>query len=282
MSCHDVTITRSLFDKYAAEYDQTRRQLIPPFDGLYGSVIEVLGTHVTGPGNLLDLGAGTGLLAEMVLAACPEVSITLMDVAPDMLQRAQERLAHQHRSIVYRIGDYATEPLGGPYAAVVSALSIHHVEGTGKFEVFRNIFKALQPGGIFINADQVMGAQPNIERRYRENWLQRVCAAGTSAATLAAAQERMLADRMSTLADQLEWMQTVGFTDVNCWFKDYSFVVYAGVKPSSEGHHDLNSGSPFPERNPQPDNACRDGQQHQGQTVAAEGDCGRAGRQVGG
>ncbi|MCP4689764.1 MAG: class I SAM-dependent methyltransferase, partial [Desulfobacterales bacterium] len=85
-------------------------------------------------------------------------------------------------------------------------------------------------GGIFINADQVLGATPEIEKRYQETWLKQIRENGVTDAELAAARERMKEDKMSTLHDQLLWLKEANFTNVNCWWKNYSFAVFSGRK----------------------------------------------------
>lgn len=45
------------------------------------------------------------------------------------------------------------------------------------------------------------------------------------------ALERMKEDRMDPLAAQLAWLRAVGFTHANVWFQDFSFNVYAALRP---------------------------------------------------
>ena len=59
------------FARHAAGYDDPRRRLIPPFDAFYGTAVDALGLAAHRPSRVLDLGAGTGLLSEAVLAAHP-------------------------------------------------------------------------------------------------------------------------------------------------------------------------------------------------------------------
>ena len=92
------------------------------------------------------------------------------------------------------------------------------------------MFRALNNGGLFINADQVLGETAWIEEMYRNAWLGQVKERGVSDSTLASALERMKEDKMSTLSSQLSWMKNAGFADVNCWYKNYSFAVYSGRK----------------------------------------------------
>jgi tRNA (cmo5U34)-methyltransferase len=113
---------------------------------------------------------------------------------------------------------------------VISSLSIHHLSDVEKQNLFKSIYAHLNPGGIFINADQVLGDTEEIEKSYRNRWVEQVKANGTTEVELEAAFERMKEDKMSTLAAQIQWLKDAGFANTNCWFKHYSFVVFSGTK----------------------------------------------------
>lgn len=210
---------KSAFDSAASDYDTARRQLIPCFDLFYGTAVELLPPETR---SVLDLGAGTGLLSRMILERLPHSRITLIDLSEDMLARAP----HSDRCNV-AVADYRAALPAGPFDAVVSALSIHHLEDAEKQQLFQRIFDELNPGGIFVNADQVLGETPAIERRYRQTWLREVRAAGIEDAALSAALERMKMDRMATLDSQLLWLREAGFIDVHCSFQHDNFAVYS-------------------------------------------------------
>ena len=218
----------TVFDPWATQYDRTRRQLIPPFDRFYPAVVETLNFASDAPIRVLDLGAGTGLLSAYILERYPNVRLCLQDSSSKMLAVARKRFKTVKSQIVYDFDDYRHNLPGGPFHAVVSALSVHHLAESEKLELFRKLPGILLPGGIFINADQVLGETPEQERFFREAWLADVKAAGISSQDLDAALERMQADRMSTLSVQLEGLRSVGFKNVRCVFQEYSFVVFTG------------------------------------------------------
>jgi len=57
-------------------------------------------------------------------------------------------------------------------------------------------------------------------------WHERAAAAlGATAEQWAGARERMRADRLAPLDDQLAWLRAAGFADVDCLFKDHCFAV---------------------------------------------------------
>ncbi len=220
----------ALFDGAAAGYDRARRQLVPRFDDFYGAAVGAIPYGREDDIRVLDLGAGTGLLSDKIARAFPRARITLVDVSSEMLGVAQWRFADEPGRFELRMMDYAEEPLSGEYDAVVSALSVHHLDGDEKQELFRKVYGILRDGGVFVNADQVLGETPEREARYREAWLRQVRERGVSEGDLSAALVRMREDKSSTLDEQRAWLEEAGFREVGCWYKDYSFAVYGGCK----------------------------------------------------
>ncbi|HEY9861420.1 MAG TPA: methyltransferase domain-containing protein [Candidatus Obscuribacterales bacterium] len=220
------------FNAIATEYDLLRRILIPCFDDFYQTAVDVLPGDRQAALQVLDLGAGTGLYAAMVQSAFPNAAFTLVDLAAEMLEQAKSRFRQLHRSPQIIVADYAKADLGGPYDLIISALSIHHLSDTDKEQLYQRIYNSLAPGGMFVNADQVLGQTPALDQLYRQHWLSAVQALGISEEDLAAAYKRMEYDRMATLDAQLNWLQTAGFDNVDCWYKNFSFVVFGGQRPN--------------------------------------------------
>ncbi|MGF1470695.1 MAG: class I SAM-dependent methyltransferase [Rubrobacteraceae bacterium] len=224
----------ALFDAAARDYDRARRQLVPDFDGFYEAVFHLLTFDENRPVRVLDLGAGTGLLSAMVAERLPGARITLADISGGMLEVARRRFAADPARFAFRRMDYAEEEEWGEYEIIVSALSIHHLEDPEKQRVFHRAYESLSTGGVFVNADQVLGVTPEIEERYHGYWLRRARAAGVADRDLDAALERMKEDKNATLASQLAWLAKAGFDPVDCIYKDHQFAVYGGYKLGGE------------------------------------------------
>jgi tRNA (cmo5U34)-methyltransferase len=225
-----MTSAAEVFDAHADAYDdRLRRALVPEFDAFYDAAVAALALSLRPPLAVLDLGAGTGLLAQRVLDAHPRASLTLLDGAPGMLARARARLGDRCR---YREGDFAEVLPEGPWDAIVSALAIHHLPDAGKRALFASVRAALAPGGVFVNAEQVLAPTPRLEREYVD-WHRRAAAArGAGAGEWAAAEERMRHDRCATVEDQLQWLRTAGFDDVDCVYRARRVAVMVAVRPT--------------------------------------------------
>jgi tRNA (cmo5U34)-methyltransferase len=223
---NDVSIK---FDEVAHEYDKQRRKLIPCFDDFYNVSVSIADANTNSP-NILDLGAGTGLFSSLILQKYPAAKITLIDISEKMLDVAESRLKG-FSNVNYVLDDYTNFISHGNFDIIISALSIHHLSDTNKRELYRNTYLNLKKNGVFINADQVLGSTSFIESLYKNDWKKKVEASGLSKNEIESAYERTKLDRMSNLKTQINWLQDIGFSDVDSVYKYFNFVVLYGRKP---------------------------------------------------
>ena len=217
----------------ASEYDISRRRLIPCYDLFYATAAELAARsiQVSSPA-ILDLGAGTGLLSEFVLQRFSSASLYLLDESSDMLSKAQQRLAQYNPQIFIQ---RMTEPLPtGTFHAVISALAIHHLTDEEKRGLFRRIHQSLAPGGVFINAEQILGITKWQQQLYEDMHLNGARALGSNEDEIRSAQERMTYDKCSPLSDQISWLREIGFQNADSFFHSFRFAVYAGWKAENQ------------------------------------------------
>lgn len=220
------TTAEFAFTSTAQTYDSDRARLIPCFDRFYGRGVELIPSDAK---TILELGAGTGLFSALVRLRMPHARLHLVDISGAMLDQARQRFARDG-GVSFEVADYVQAELPQGNCAIVSALSIHHLDDEPKRSLFKKVHAALKPGGVFVNAEQVLGPTASLEQRYQSEWVDQVRQLGASDRQIEESLFRQQADRCATVEDQLAWLREAGFADVDCWFKDGRFAVMAGTK----------------------------------------------------
>ncbi|HBN82220.1 MAG TPA: SAM-dependent methyltransferase [Clostridiales bacterium] len=219
----DFNDVKDKFNNHAMQYDSQRRKLIPCFDDFYSVPVSLIDCGNESP-RILDIGAGTGLLTSFIKTKHPKAKFTLIDISDKMLDQARERF-RDDVDIEYVIADYVSHPIEGSFDVVVSSLSIHHLTDEEKQVLYKKIYGLLKPGGIFVNADQVLGHTPVIDQLYKSSWKIRIENSGLTSDEIQGVYERTKLDKMSRLDDQLQWLKDSGFMDVDCVYKYFNYVV---------------------------------------------------------
>ena len=223
-----VPAASQAFSAHAPEYTALRRRLVPDFDEFYGTAVSAL--HC-GPGpveRVLDIGAGTGLMAAAVASRYPDARFELLDGSRAMLSEAREVLGQ--RILATHVQDMAADLPPGPFDAVVSALAIHHLEDGDKRVLFGRIHDVLRPGGVFVNAEQVVGPSESVTGFYHARWIAECRAAGATQAEIDDALTRRHHDRCADLESQLRWLHEAGFAVSDCVYKSGERAVILAIK----------------------------------------------------
>ena len=103
--------------------------------------------------DVLEIGAGSGSVAQRVLSDAPELSWTAIDIDPHMAQTAATRLRAFAGASV-KTADATAMPFpDDSFDSVVSCLMLHHIidwEGA-----VAEVARVLRMGGIFVGYDLV-------------------------------------------------------------------------------------------------------------------------------
>jgi tRNA (cmo5U34)-methyltransferase len=216
------------FDAYAPRYNAERRKIVPSFDAFYGAAVEAISLDGNVPRRVLDLGAGTGLLSAWIAEAHPQARFVLQDASPAMLERASEMLGDRIEEVV--VSDFADPLPAGPFDAVVSSLAIHHIADDAKRDLYARTLDVLAPGAWFVNAEHIAGATKLLDEQYHRWHETESRRLGLSSQEWEAALERFRHDVRTPVADQLAWLNEIGFSDVDCLWRDHSIAVMIGRK----------------------------------------------------
>lgn len=156
-------------------YDRTIRQFIPGYEEGIGRAADVVAWRM--PGRVLDLGAGTGALAADILAHEGVGEVVAIDVDGEMLAQARARLAGFGERASFR--EQSFDDALPPCDAVATSLALHHVPTMArKRSLYARIHAALKPGGVFVNVDVTMPAEPDEQEATYDRWARHLVASG--------------------------------------------------------------------------------------------------------
>jgi tRNA (cmo5U34)-methyltransferase len=181
------------------EYLALMRAEVPDYERLQEELVAA--TRGVDARSILELGTGTGETAGRVLDAHPRAHLTGIDSSEPMLDRARRSLDGARATLwLGRLQD----PLPrGPFDLCVSALTVHHLDGPGKADLFGRLGAVLTSGGRFVLADVIVPEDP------------------ADAMTPLSPDY----DLPSTIDEQLSWLADAGFSaDVSWRHRDLAVV----------------------------------------------------------
>ncbi|HEX2944987.1 MAG TPA: class I SAM-dependent methyltransferase [Clostridia bacterium] len=196
--------------------------------------------------SFLDLGSGDGIMSSVILSAYPEAKGVLLDISEYMIAAAREKLDEFKYNLSFTVFDYSDSAwtgmvrAGAPYDVIVSGLSIHHQPDERKKEIYREIFGLLDKGGLFINLEHVASPTKWVSSLFSETFTDSLFEMNkkknTSITREAIAKEMYNrpdkeSNILSPVGTQCDWLRSIGFEDVDCYFKIYEIAIFGGRKP---------------------------------------------------
>jgi tRNA (cmo5U34)-methyltransferase len=222
---------RQHFEDEAREFDQLILTLIPGYPRMVEALVSAIQFGKESPIRVIDLGCGTGTVAQYVLRTFPHAHLTCVDLSANMIATARTKLA-AYSNVRFAVGDFNAFTFYEEYDAVASSLALHHlVTAEDKKRFYRLIYQSLVPGGVFYNADVVLASNDCLQSMYMDQWrafMRRTISREEIEGKWIAKYNTE--DSPAKMLDQMTWLTEIGFIDVDVIWKYYNFAVYGGMK----------------------------------------------------
>jgi trans-aconitate methyltransferase len=130
---------------------------VPRYDELQEATIEAIPFP---PRRVLELGVGTGETTRRLLERYPDAEVTGLDSQPEMVFKAREL------EIEVRLARMEDPLPDGPWDLVLSVLTVHHLDGEGKRDLFRRVrehSRAMVMGDVVITEPQVTPLEEGVD-----------------------------------------------------------------------------------------------------------------------
>jgi tRNA (cmo5U34)-methyltransferase len=200
--------------------------------------------------RIVELCPGEGHLTAALLERFPTSRMLALDGSEAMRASTRDGAGSNANRLEVRDFDLLRHDWRGfdgePVNAVVTSLTVHHLEGEGKLQLFKDLYASLAPGGIFVLAD--LTEPPTRVGREIAAWSwdgevrRRALEIDGNLAALEAfkadewnhythvAPGTDPLDKPSSLMEQLLWLREAGFGDVDVHWMKAGHMIISGFK----------------------------------------------------
>jgi len=204
-----------------AEYDLRIRTFIPNYEEMLDVAASAIPRRAR---SIVDLGTGTGALAERCLRRTSRARLLGIDADGEILKLAERRLGSRTRLLR---GSFTRTSLPA-CDAVVASFALHHIRTrSSKQSLYCRIRAALQPRGVFISVDCQPAANRGLAREQHRQWKSHLLSSypGKQAAALLASWAHE--DTYVPLQAELDLLRRSGLKPEVLWRKGAFAVLLA-------------------------------------------------------
>ncbi len=182
----DLTANQLDAGEWLRRWDRQQSGYVPDREQTFALMLDVAERLGAAPGRLLDLGCGSGSLAERALDRFPDADVVGLDLDPVMLELGRRTLGDRIQWVEadLRTPGWPDVLPGGPVDAVVSATALHWLDPEQLPTLSEGIAAVLRPDGVFVNYDTLLAdaATPRLAALTKDLRIarteSRTCAAG--------------------------------------------------------------------------------------------------------
>jgi tRNA (cmo5U34)-methyltransferase len=200
------------------------------------------------PRRVVELCCGSGDLLRLLLERLPETHALALDGSPTMLEQTRTTCAADAERLELRQFDLAARDwrvLEPAADAICSSLAVHHLDGDGKRQLFKDLHAALRPGGVFVLADLI---RPDSDAGWRiaaEGWDRAVAERSQQIYGDQRAEQKFAElrwnyfrwpedntiDHPSSVAEHIAWLGEAGFAAVELHWLLAGHAIFSARKP---------------------------------------------------
>ncbi len=222
----------------AQKYDDVIKRRVPLYNEIQTLMVSLLPFSKKEYLRVLDLGCGTAGTSVAFLKEFPLARVTGIDGSQDMLDVAAAKVKQTTWRIDFICQDIRVVSGQWPgvrgeeeFDAIISAFSLHYLNEQEKKALFSKCRDALKPGGMLVDAEAVISPSAKVYQLYMEKWKEYQRSNGFSEDEIGAQMLKFVRDvKPLTVERQVEMMKSVGFVDVECYFKYMNWALFGGYK----------------------------------------------------
>lgn len=210
--------------------------------------IAALIPKASAPAHIVELCCGAGLLSAAILARHETAILHAYDGSSVMREAARKALKQFEGRAEVSSFDLASDDwrrFPWPVHAFVSSLAVHHLDGKEKKRLFRDLARALAPGGALVIADLIAPTTAEARALSARAWDAAVRRQSRAASGDDRAFARFKAEKWNYFADpdpdpidkpsplvrQLVWLEEAGLIHADVHWLHAGHAIFSARKP---------------------------------------------------
>lgn len=213
----------------AAEYDKKISVLLPYYSDFHAQTLSLVQNMGYEKVRWLDLGCGTGTLAQKACSLINEISFVMLDPSAQMLEVAKTNnpgLEAEYLCAPSEAIDFTEE-----FQVVTAIQSHHYMTEEARKHTTQKVFNALKPGGMYITFENVVPEMPELRQLELQRWGSYQRGNGRTEEQIKAHQSRCGVEYLPiTVPKHIRLMKEAGFRAVHVFWISYMQAGIYGIK----------------------------------------------------
>jgi len=219
----------SEFNEFSKDYTNDMVKCVPYYIALISSFAKNLPPDFQ-PLTILDLGCGNGNVTAQLLPSFHKSEYTLVDASDEMLNLCKSRFKDFNINCVtsyFKDFEFGKNR----YDFIVAGFSLHHCNSEEKKELFKKIYAALKPNGIFSCSDLMIDKKSTEHAILLEQWKGFVLSNYPTQEKWEWLMEHYSEfDKPDSFPNQKKWLEQVGFSSFNTIINETYWVHFQVIK----------------------------------------------------
>ena len=178
--------------------------------------------------KIIDLGIGTGLELDTIFKRFPDIEVTGLDIAQNMMNKIQQKYPDKKINLICK--SYLDYDFGiNIFDVALSAMTLHHYNHKTKTDLYRRIHSSLKHNGVYIECDYMITEEEYENPQEKEDFY------FSEAERLK--KEQCLSDKVAyhydtpcTVQNQKKMLFKAGFSKVNEVWRQKTVVILVADK----------------------------------------------------
>lgn len=216
---------------HTTEYDDKIKRTLPYYEELYQQVIEVVQLHNANMLTWLDVGCGTGKMADAALSQTKIEKFVFCDCSAEMIEIAKKRFPISDVNAEFLVAKVQELTFQEEFDVITAIQVNHYLQKDERVTAIKKCYEALKTGGIFISFENFAPFSDIARKLYLDRWKAYQLEQGKSNVESEAHIRRYNQEYFPiSLSEQLQVLENCGFQAVEILWLSYMQAGFIGIK----------------------------------------------------